>query len=298
VSAQSTEKTPFMRWSIGAATVTRVLEMPPISADPAIFIQTNKQEVQQRRDWLYPDYSDEDGNIKLHFQAFIIEAGGKRIMVDPCIGNDKKRSYEALSMLDGPFLKRLEEAGYPRESIDCVLCTHLHADHCGWNTMLVDGRWVPTFPNAEYLFAKAEYEHLQVDDHGDAPAVLDDSVRPIIEAGLAKFVDPGHFIVEEVRLEPTPGHTPGHCSIVISSDGQEALITGDLLHHPVQVAIPHVGDNFCWNHEMARSTRRLVLERASSRKALLLGSHFSGPTGIYIKPDGDAWIIDSKLPAE
>src|SRR3546814_12814133 len=108
-----------------------------------------------------------------------------------------------------------------------------------------------------------------------------DSITPILDAGLALFVDSNHVIVDEVRLESTPGHTPGHCAIVVSSEGQEAVITGDLIHHPVQVAIPHVGDNFCWNHDMARSTRRTVLERVADRSALLLGSHFAGPTGVY-----------------
>src|SRR3546814_17946754 len=121
--------------------------------------------------------------------------------------------------------------------------------------MLVDGAWVPTFPNARYIFAKTEFEHLRTDDHRDSIAVMADSITPILDAGLALFVDSNHVIVDEVRLESTPGHTPGHCAIVVSSEGQEAVITGDLIHHPVQVAIPHVGDHFCWNHDMARSTR-------------------------------------------
>lgn len=288
----------FKRWTIGAARITRVLELPPLTADPAIFIQTTKDEIVKRSDWLCPDYADTDGNITLHFQAFIIEASGKRILVDPCIGNGKERDIPAFNKLNGPFLKRLEAAGLPRESIDYVLCTHLHLDHCGGNTMLVDGAWVPTFPNARYIFAKTEFEHLRTDDHRDSIAVMADSITPILDAGLALFVDSNHVIVDEVRLESTPGHTPGHCAIVVSSEGQEAVITGDLIHHPVQVAIPHVGDNFCWNHDMARSTRRTVLERVADRSALLLGSHFAGPTGVYLKPDGEAWIVDQAGSAE
>ncbi|MTD53292.1 MBL fold metallo-hydrolase [Amycolatopsis sp. RM579] len=282
-----------MRWSIGAVKITRVLEMPPVSADPARFIQAGRQEILDRRDWLCPHFADEDGNITLHFQAFVVESGGVRIMVDPCIGNDKQRSVASLSMLDGPFLERLAAAGYPRENIDYVLCTHLHADHCGWNTMLVDGRWVPTFPNAQYLFAKAEYEYLRGDERGDAPAILADSVKPVIDAGLATFVEPDHVIVEEVRLEPAPGHTPGHCFLVIASEGQEAVITGDALHHPVQVALPQIADNFCWDKELAEATRRRLLKWVSDRGALLLGSHFSGPVGVFLTPDGDAWKAES-----
>src|SRR3546814_11095320 len=121
-------------------------------SDPAIFIQTTKDEIVKRSDWLCPDYADTDGNITLHFQAFIIEASGKRILVDPCIGNGKERDIPAFNKLNGPFLKRLEAAGLPRESIDYVLCTHLHLDHRGGNTMLLDGAWVPTFPTAPIIF--------------------------------------------------------------------------------------------------------------------------------------------------
>jgi glyoxylase-like metal-dependent hydrolase (beta-lactamase superfamily II) len=280
---------PKIVWEIGTIRVTRILEIPPVVADPARFIQTDRAEILRHREWLVPDFADTEGNIFLHFQAFVVEAGGLRIMVDPCIGNDKPRSAESLHMLDGPFLGHLAAAGHPRESIDVVLCTHLHADHCGWNTMLVDGVWTPTFPNARYLFVRSEFAHLQQDDRGDAPAILADSVHPVVEAGLADFVEPGRLVTEGVRLEPTVGHTPGHCSVVLTSGGQEAVITGDALHHPLQIVLPHVADNFCWDPEQAEATRRALLDRVADRGALLLGSHFSGPTGVILKPEGDAW---------
>jgi glyoxylase-like metal-dependent hydrolase (beta-lactamase superfamily II) len=282
----------FKRWTFGEVRVTRVLDLAPLVADPAMFLQTTKEAVLRNRDWLCPDYANDEGEITLHFQAFIIEARGKRIMVDPCVGNDKPRGHPLLAMRDSPFLERLASAGFPRESIDVVLCTHLHVDHCGWNTMLIDGKWVPTFPNARYLFAKAEFEHSQTDTGGDAPAIYEDSIKPIVEAGLAELVSPDHVIVEGIRLEPTPGHTPGHCSILISSKGCEALITGDVLHHPLQVALPHISSNFCWDVNMATRTRRIVLERVASRGAVMLGTHFAGPTGVYVKPDGDAWKVE------
>jgi glyoxylase-like metal-dependent hydrolase (beta-lactamase superfamily II) len=285
----SESTTTSLQWSIGDITVTRVLELPPVIADPARFIKADRAEVLRHREWLHPHFADAEGNIVLHFQAFVIETGGVRIMVDPCIGNDKPRIPEALDMLDGPFLEHLADAGHPRDSIDYVVCTHLHADHCGWNTMLVDGAWVPTFPAARYLFVDREFAHLQQDVHGDAPAVLLDSVRPVVDAGLADFVPPDHVIVDGVRLESTPGHTPGHCSVVVSAGDAEAVITGDALHHPVQVAVPHVGDNFCWDAELAESSRRALLHRVAERGALLLGSHFSGPTGVHLRRAGDAW---------
>ncbi|WP_374410331.1 MBL fold metallo-hydrolase [Novosphingobium colocasiae] len=283
---------PFRRWQVGAIRITRILELPPMAFDPAMFLQADRAEVLQRQDWLVPDYATAEGDIILHFQAFIIEVGGRRIMVDPCIGNHKARSHPALNMLDTAFLDRLASAGFPRESIDHVLCTHLHVDHCGWNTMLVDGQWMPTFPNARYLFAAAELEHVQVDEsEPDAQAIYQDSVRPIIEAGLADFIEPGHIVAEGVRLQPTPGHTPGHCSVFIESEGHEAIITGDVIHHPLQAALPDVSSHFCWNEALAIGTRRDILQRAASRGAMVIAAHFAGPTAVRILPEGEAWKV-------
>ena len=281
----------FRRWTFGDVRVTRVLDLPPTVCDVTIFLPTTRDEVIGRLDWLYPDFATSEGDIVVHFQAFVIEAQGKRIMVDPCVGNDKPRQHPLVAMRDGPFLRRLADAGFPRESIDVVLCTHMHVDHCGWNTMLVEGHWVPTFPNARYLFAKAEFAHARADDTGDAQAIFEDSIRPIFDAGLADLVPPDHVIVEGIRLEPTPGHTPGHCSVAISSRGSEALITGDILHHPLQAAMPHISSHFCWDPEEAVATRRKILDRIASRNAVMLGTHFSGPTAVNIRADGDAWRV-------
>lgn len=282
----------FKSWTIGNIRVTRVLELPPTAFDPAIFIQATRAEVLDRQDWLCPSFATREGDIILHFQAFIIEAGGKRIMVDPCIGNHKPRGHPLLDQLDNPFLERLERAGFPRESIDFVLCTHLHVDHCGWNTMLVDGEWVPTFPNARYLFARGEVEFAQSETEGDAPAIFADSVKPILDAGLADTVDPGHAIVEGVTLKSTPGHTPSHCSIILSSEGSEAIITGDVIHHPLQAALPEVSSNFCWNDETGIATRRKILAHAANTETLLLVAHFAGSSGVLVRPDGDAWRVE------
>jgi glyoxylase-like metal-dependent hydrolase (beta-lactamase superfamily II) len=282
----------FTCWTVGKVRITRILELSPMAFDPAMFLETTREEVLLRNDWLVPDFATEAGDIILHFQAFVIEADGKRILVDPCIGNDKQRSHPLLNMLDTNFLERLSQAGFPRESIDYVLCTHLHVDHCGWNTMLVDGRWVPTFPNARYLFARAEVNFVQIDENEpDAQTIYQDSVRPIIESGLADFIDPEHVIVEGVMLQPTPGHTPGHCSVFISSEGEEAILAGDVLHHPVQAALPGVSSNFCWNTDIAVATRRKLLERAATRDALMIAAHFAGPTAVRVRAEGEAWKV-------
>ncbi|CAN5204663.1 MBL fold metallo-hydrolase [soil metagenome] len=282
----------FARWTIGDVRITRILELPPMAFEPEMFLQTSRAEVLRRKEWLVPEFATSAGDIILHFQAYIIEAAGKRIMVDPCIGNDKSRSHPALDHLDTAFLTRLATAGFPRETIDFVLCTHLHVDHCGWNTMLVDGQWLPTFPNARYLFAKAEVDFIQDDTREpDAQAIYQDSVRPIIAAGLADFIAPNHVIVDGVTLQPTPGHTPAHCSVIISSGGSEAILTGDVIHHPVQIALPDVSSNFCWDNELATATRRAMLAEASDRHRLVIPAHFAGPTGVFVTAEGTAWRL-------
>lgn len=282
----------FKRWAIGDIRVTRIMELPPTAFDPAIFIQATREDIVAEGEWLYPSFATTDGDIILHFQAFVIEAGGLRIMVDPCIGNDKPRGHPLLDMLDNPFLARLEHAGFPRESIDYVLCTHLHVDHCGWNTMLVDGQWVPTFPNARYLFARTEVEGAQAETEGDGPAIFQDSVQPIMDAGLAQLVDPGHVIVDGVQLTATPGHTAGHCSIVLTSGGAEAIITGDVIHHPLQAARPHICSNFCHDEARAIATRKRILEDAAERDVMLLVAHFAGSSGVHVRREGEVWRVE------
>src|SRR5450756_1187493 len=168
-------------------------------------------ELVRRHAWLRPHFAHEDGRLFGSIHSFVIESGKRRIVVDTCVGNDKARTIQAWNLLQGPFLDDLAQAGYAAETIDTVLCTHLHVDHVGWNTRLVDGAWVPTFPNARYVFGKTEYEHWR--DHSIEPdkvAVFNDSVKPIVDAGKADLVASDAKISDEITLIPTPGHSPGH----------------------------------------------------------------------------------------
>jgi glyoxylase-like metal-dependent hydrolase (beta-lactamase superfamily II) len=220
----------------------------------------------------------------------VVESKGRKLVVDTCVGNDKDRQMvPAWHKMQGPFLSDLAAAGYPRESIDRVLCTHLHVDHVGWNTMWVNDRWVPTFPNARYLIGRREWEHWSVAQDPDFRGPVEDSVRPIIDAGLADFVEPDHRVTEEVWLEPTPGHTPGHVSVRISSRGEDAVITGDLMHHPVQCSHPHWASRFDSDPDEARKTRREFLGRYSDRPVLVFGTHFATPSAGRIVRNGDTW---------
>ena len=187
----------------------------------------------------------------------------------------------------GPFLETMKAAGFPPDSIDTVLCTHLHVDHVGWNTKLVGGKWVPTFANARYVFGKTEYEHWR--DHSDEPdklAVFKDSVKPIVDAGKADLVAGDASLSDEITLVPTPGHSPGHMSIHVRSDGEEALLTGDVAHHPCQMA--HLDWSSTADSDPVQSavTRRELFSRFADTPTLVIGGHFNAG---HIRRDGDAF---------
>lgn len=282
-----------MKWRIGKVTVTKVVEMEKTGGTRFILPQAEPAVVRQKG-WMHPHFIDDDGRLKMSIHALVIEAGGRRIVVDTCLGNDKQgRHVPTWNMLQGSFLADLAAAGFPRESIDTVMCTHLHVDHVGWNTMLVDGKWVPTFPNARYLMARSEFEYWRDEpDNDEQRAVFGDSVAPVFEAGLVDLVDADHRICDEVRLVPTVGHTPGHCSVAISSEGEEALITGDFCHHPCQMAWPEWAATVDYDSAQSTRTRREVFGRLAGSRTLVIGTHFAGPSSGRVQRDGEGFKLE------
>jgi len=279
-----------MNWKIGNVKVTRVIEVD--LPTPAGFVLPDAvPESIGKIAWLAPHFVEPDGMLKMAVQALIIESQGRKILVDTCLGNDKTNHFPNWSNMQGPFLQDLAAAGYPRESIDNVVCTHLHIDHIGWNTMKVAGRWVPTFPNARYLIGKKEWDYWGTEPVDPGEPLMDESVRPVLDAGLADLVEADHKLTSEVWLEPTHGHTPGHVSVRISSGGQDAVITGDMMHHPCQIARPEWHSNFDWDAEQGRATRRSALARWSAGNYLVIGTHFAGPTAGKIVRDGDSYRL-------
>jgi len=280
------------KWQVGDATITRVVELQATGGSRFI-LPTATPEAVREIDWLKPHFATDEGKLIMSVHALIIELGERRIMVDTCIGNDKQRAIPAWTNLQLPFLEDIAAAGYPRESIDTVLCTHLHVDHVGWNTMLVDGAWVPTFPDARYLLSREEFTYWEANreasGHGD---YFGDSVVPILEAGLIDLVDNNHQICDEICLEPSPGHSPGHVSIHITSRGEEALITGDFMHHPCQMARPDWPSSADYDQDAARVTRKEMLTRYADRPVLVIGTHFAAPTAGHVVRDGDAFRLD------
>ena len=276
------------RWQVGRVKVTQIVESSGASPPAFLFAGLTTGRVQSHG-WLRPHFASEDGRLLASIHCFVVESQRRRIIVDTCVGNDKARAVGAWNRQRLPFLADLEAAGFAPDTVDTVLCTHMHTDHVGWNTRLEGGRWLPTFPKASYLFSGAEYAHWRSAGDAEDREVLADSVQPIVDAGLADWVASDHAITDEVRLEPTPGHTPGHVSVRILSAGAEAVITGDLMHHPIQCCDPSIGSRFDVDAGQALQTRLRFLREQADRDVLVLGTHFAPPTAGRVVSDGAAW---------
>jgi glyoxylase-like metal-dependent hydrolase (beta-lactamase superfamily II) len=265
-----------MQWKIGKVKITKVVELETVGSTRFILPQAANEEI-RKLPWLIPHFATEEGRLKMSIHSLVVETPKHRIVVDTGLGNDKEgRSVPTWNKRNGPYLDIMTEAGFPPESIDVVLCTHLHVDHVGWNTRLVDNRWVPTFERARYLFGRTEYEHWR--DHSDTPdkvAVFNDSVKPIVDAGKAELIAGDARLTDEITVIPTPGHSPGHMSILIASDGERALLTGDVAHHPCQMA--HLDWSSTADTEPTRSaaTRRQLFSRFADTPTLVIGGHFN-----------------------
>ncbi|MBM4220618.1 MAG: MBL fold metallo-hydrolase, partial [Gammaproteobacteria bacterium] len=216
----------MQRWKVGKVTITRIIETEDASMSAAIMLPEATPANLAPIGWLKPDYVTADGRLISSIHSFLVESCGQRIVIDTCLGNDKPRIVPHWDRRQGRFLADLAAAGFPRERVDFVVCTHLHPEFVGWNTMLVDGRWLPTFPAARYIFSARDWAWL---DKAPVSALGDfagDSVRPVLDAGQGECVAPGFRITDEVWLESTPGHSPGHVSIRIASLGEHAVVTG------------------------------------------------------------------------
>lgn len=318
-----------LSWQIGDVKITKIVESESQLDMPQLMFPKASPEAVQAKPWLVPDYATKDGALKMSIHALLVETPTLKIIVDTCIGNDKDRMMPEWNQLTGNFLDKLAEQGWPRESIDAVLCTHLHVDHVGWNTMLADGEWVPTFPNAKYYFGRVEYEHWRdeveaaltvakdiPEDSLDADAiragsqavpqnlgeqlmgqqiVFADSVEPIIKAGLEQLVEMDAVLTPEVRLIPTAGHSPGHVSVVIESQGRKAIITGDIIHHPGQMAYPKWDVIFDSDADQATDTRENFLAEQVGSNTLIIGTHFASPTAGYIVPDEGGYRLTGEM---
>jgi glyoxylase-like metal-dependent hydrolase (beta-lactamase superfamily II) len=287
-----------MKWKVGDTTITKIMEI--VYPEFSEVIPAATPEVVKKVKWLFPHFVTPEGKLSLSIHSLIVDTPGAKLVVDTCIGNGRNRDpLSVMSNLSTSYLEDMIAAGYKPESINYVLCTHLHLDHVGWNTRLVNGKWVPTFPKASYLMDKKEIalfgsidENVKDDFWQVQRRVFADSVQPVFDAGLAKPVEGPAQVCEGVRLLPTPGHTPGHCSVLIESKGEKALITGDFIHHPIQFHDPGLVSPFDVDNAAAVATRRRVFGEYADTPTLIIGTHFAGPTAGKLVRDGDGYRLD------
>jgi glyoxylase-like metal-dependent hydrolase (beta-lactamase superfamily II) len=277
-------------FNVGRASITRVEEVyGPTYPATQIFPGLSEKILAEHPHWIAPDhYEASTGLIKLSVHSWLLQIGGQKILIDACCGNQKDKPGRPFwHMMNEPYLERLAAAGARPDEIDLVMCTHLHHDHVGWNTQLRDGRWVPTFPNARYVFSKPDFEYYRkLDaDPKEGPAELGtfrECVLPIVEAGRADLVTGPHRLNDHFEIMPAPGHSAGHVVFWLESRGERAAFIGDVWHHLLQVYYPHW--NFPKNSdaEQARTSRRMVLEHCAATGALVLPAHVGAPFAGHI----------------
>lgn len=284
-----------IKWTIGDVEVFQIVELEAGALIQSIIKNANPENI-RNIPWLCPHFADEAGNLKALVQGFVIRSGDNVILIDTCNGNDKKRTdIPEWANLQTNFLEHLNNIGVTPNEISVVACTHLHMDHVGWNTKLENGVWVPTFPHAKYLFARKEYEYwVQKPEKeiADDKAAFDDSVYPVINAGLAQLVEVDHRIDSCVSLIPSEGHTPSHVSVLIESKNKRAIISGDFLHHPCQIAEPTWTTDGDTLPDLAVTTREKILAQIADTDTLLIGSHFAHPVAGRIVRTQRGYILE------
>lgn len=285
---------------IGTVEIRRVLDSYLLGQTMQTwFPDFDREAVKPHEHWLCPThYNPDTGHFPMPVHSWVFEINGCKVLIDTCLGNDKERPGQLeMDHLGTGYLRRLHEQGINPDEIDFVMCTHLHVDHVGWNTRLVDGRWVPTFPNARYVMSRLEYQAASVEAQADATPqfirnVFADSIHPLVEHGQAVFVEGIMEFLPGLTLVPSPGHSPDHLRISLRSQGQIGVFAGDMLHSPVQVPFWEWSSRVCWNKSMAAQARRRLLEFCAEHGALLLPGHFETPHFGRVAADGDRFQLN------
>jgi glyoxylase-like metal-dependent hydrolase (beta-lactamase superfamily II) len=297
---------PTSSLDLGSVTLDRVLEYAgPVGMSPDTFFPDSAPPMwRDERNPVVPHFLDDDsGIVRAAIQTWVLRSGGRTILIDTGVGNDKERPHVPLwSGRKSGFLASLAAVGVRPEDVDVVVNTHLHNDHVGWNTVWEGGEWVPTFPRARYLMPARDFAYWDPAERRDAAGgphhlnVFEDSVAPVHRAGLVDLWDGEHVIDEHLRLVAAPGHTPGSSAVLLESAGARAMFVGDLVHTPVQLAHPHVNSCFCEDPEQARATRRSLLARAADERSLLFPAHFAGGGGVRVRPSGAGFALTEWAP--
>ncbi len=281
-------------FKVGKATVTRIEETyGPIYGPKDLFPEWSEVHLKEHGHWLAPNHYDPASDkLKLSVHSWLLQIDGRKILIDGCCGNQKSRPLRPWwNMLNTPWLERLAAAGARPDEIDLVMCTHLHHDHLGWNTQLRDGKWVPTFPNARYVFSKPDFDYFQKMDSDPATAPAEfgtfrECVVPVVEAGRADLITGPHRLNEFIEILPAPGHSPGHFVFKVDCGSGQAMITGDVFHHMLQIYYPHW--NFPKNSDadQARVSRLRVFNDIAASGAMVFPGHVGAPFAGYIEKNG------------
>jgi glyoxylase-like metal-dependent hydrolase (beta-lactamase superfamily II) len=285
----------------GDAEIRRVEEMT-ISSSMALLTQ-DQALIDANKDWLLPSFMGADGKRDFVFQSWILLIDSKVFVIDPCNGNDRPHMLPLFNRLKTPYIERFCATGIRPEEVDYVFCTHLHHDHCGWSTQLRDGSFVPTFPNARYVYVRREFDRWDPRRPDYNPidynvGVFEHSVLPIMEAGLAELVKDVHRLSDSVEIEPAYGHTLGHSMLRVSSQSESVYFTGDVFHHPLQILYPQLHLPGCDNLAMAIETRRRVANLCAESGALIVPAHFAKAHAGYARKLGGALIFEPITGAE
>jgi len=281
-----------LSFKVGDATIHRVVEMECGFTPILEFFPTlTKERLEENRSWMQPAALDENDNLVLCFQSYVVQIGGKNILVDSCVGNDKSREARPLwnKKKDWAFQNGLAAAGLTFNDIDFVMCTHLHVDHIGWNTRLENGRWVPTFPKARYLFAKTELDYWLAENAKAELPQIADSVVPIVEAKACDVITSDYQMNDLVKLIPTPGHTIDHYAVEVGRKGAQAVFTGDLIHSPLQARYPELGMRVDYDSAQGAATRQKFLETYSDTNTVCCFAHFPSPSKGLVKRWGNGF---------
>lgn len=280
----------------GDLAIHRIIEQETTFLPALEMLPTLTPEVlAENRAWMQAAKAlDANDVLILCFQSYVVKTPHHTILIDSCIGNDKSRpSRPNWNMkTDDTYMGALAAAGISVGDIDYVMCTHLHVDHVGWNTRLENGRWVPTFPKAKYVFARTEFDYWMETNAKTAVPAIGDSVMPIVEAGRHEVVGDEHAIGDHVRILPTPGHTPGHSAFRLGRGKDDAVFSGDLIHSPLQARYPEMSVKFDVDQAAAARTRRSFLERYCDTDTLCCTAHFPSPSVGKIRRKGDGFSCE------
>ena len=275
----------MQKWTIGTLTVHSVLETVVPTRPDRVF----RGLPSELPHWLYPHYVDDAGNLLVAIQSCFIECGEGLGVVDCCFGEGHDLPYQ-IPMDPDQYRQSLAAAGFTPDDVTTVVCTHLHLDHAGRHTTRHDGTWIPTYPNATYLVTGDEYTSWR---HSSAPnRAADETVEPLVAHDVLRLTEMDHAITDEIRLIATPGHTPGHTAVRLESGGEVAVISGDVIHHPLQITHPDVQALPDDDPDAAAVTRARLLQSVAAEQALLLGTHFAAPTAGTVVADDDQlmWV--------